>query len=310
MIRIRRPRPDAYSTAFTLHAIACAAVALALVALAPVANAWYGDSRVVIVLLTLAIISLVSGLRNFGMARYERALDFRPFFLMALARKSSSFLAGVGMALLVQDYRALLAGMLVGTVVDVCVDLQTDPVPAAIHPRVQEGSARLFGVVAGQSSRSDVWKRGLDLLVGQQLGAAALGKYAVALDLATMPTVEIVAPVMRAVFPGYMQMKDEVGRLYSAFLRVWGTIALIAIPAAVGTACVAEPLTSVLLGPKWHEAAQLIGRLAIIGAIEALNSCYWPMMLTRVGPKTVFMLSALGVILTSRHSVSLCGGSD
>jgi PST family polysaccharide transporter len=57
-------------------------------------------------------------------------------------------------------------------------------------------------------------------------------------------------------------------------------------------------LTSVLLGPKWHEAAQLIGALAIIGAIEALNSCYWPMMLARVGPKTVFMLSALGVILT------------
>jgi PST family polysaccharide transporter len=141
-------------------------------------------------------------------------------------------------------------------------------------------------------------KRGMDLLIGQQLGAAALGKYAVALDLATMPTAEIVAPVMRAVFPGYMQMKDEVGRLYSAFLRVWGVIALTAIPAAVGTACVAEQLTSVLLGPKWHEAAQLIGALAIIGAIEALNSCYWPMMLTRVGPKTVFMLSALGVILT------------
>jgi len=89
-----------------------------------------------------------------------------------------------------------------------------------------------------------------------------------------------------------------VGRLYSAFLRVWGAIALTAIPAAVGTACVAEQLTSVLLGPKWHEAAQLIGALAIIGAIEALNSCYWPMMLTRVGPKTVFVLSALGVILT------------
>src|SRR5512139_673312 len=64
LIRIRRPRPDAYSTAFTLHAAVCAAVAVALVSLAPVANAWYGDSRVVIVLLTLAVISLISGLRN------------------------------------------------------------------------------------------------------------------------------------------------------------------------------------------------------------------------------------------------------
>ena len=298
LIRMRRPRPDAYSTAFTLHAMMSAAVALSLVAVAPVASAWYQDSRVVVVLLTLATISLVSGLRNFGMARYERAMDFRPFFVMTLARKASSFLVGVGMALFVADYRALLAGMLVGTVVDIVLTYRL----TRFRPRFTLAYKKeVLGFSAwwlASRVAAMFGKRGLDLLVGQQLGAAVLGKYAVALDLATMPTAEIVAPVMRAVFPGYMQMKDEVGRLYSAFLRVWGAIALTAIPAAVGTACVAEQLTSVLLGPKWHDAAQLIGMLAIIGAIEALNSCYWPMMLTRVGPKTVFMLSALGVILT------------
>jgi len=298
LIRIRQPRPDAYSTAFTLHAIACAVVALALVALVPAANAWYGDSRVVIVLLTLAIISLVSGLRNFGMARYERALNFRPFFLMALARKSSSFLAGVGMALLVQDYRALLAGMLVGTVVDVSLTYRL----TRFRPRFTLSYKKeVLGFSAwwlASRIMAILGRRGQDLLIGQQLGPAVLGNYAVALDLATMPTVEIVSPVMRAVYPGYVQMKDEVDRLYFAFLKVWGAIALIAIPAAVGVACVAEPLTSVLLGPKWREAAQLMGALAVIGAIEALNSCYWPMLLTRLGPKTLFKLAGLGVCLT------------
>lgn len=297
LIRIRRPRPDAYSTAFTLHAVVCAAVALALVSLAPVANAWYGDSRVVIVLLTLAVISLVSGLRNFGMARYERALNFRPFFLMALARKSSSFLAGVGIALLVQDYRALLVGMLVGTVVDVSLTYRL----TRFRPRFTLAyKNEVLGFSAWWLASRVVTilgRRGQDLLIGQQFGAAVLGKYAVALDLATMPTVEIVAPVMRAVYPGYMQMKDEVDRLYFAFVKVWGTIALLAIPAAAGVAAVAELLTSVLLGPQWREAAQLMGALAVTGAIEALNSCYWPMLLTRLGPRTVFMLAGLGVCL-------------
>jgi O-antigen/teichoic acid export membrane protein len=141
-------------------------------------------------------------------------------------------------------------------------------------------------------------RRGQDLLIGQQLGAATLGQYAVALDLATMPTTEIVAPVMRAVYPGYMQMKDDVGRLYSAFVRVWGVIALLAIPSAVGIACIAPLMTVVVLGPKWLDAAPYMGALALIGALQALNSCYWPMLLTRLGPRTVFRLAALGVALT------------
>ncbi len=103
---------------------------------------------------------------------------------------------------------------------------------------------------------------------------------------------------MRAVYPGYMQMKDDVGRLYSAFVRVWGLIALLAIPSAVGTACLAELMTGVVLGPKWVAAAPLMGALAAIGALQALNSCYWPMLLTRLGPKTVFKLAAWGVGLT------------
>jgi len=138
-------------------------------------------------------------------------------------------------------------------------------------------------------------RRAQDILVGQQLGAAKLGQYAVALDLATMPTTEIVAPVMRAVYPGYMQMKGDVGRLYSAFVRIWGVIAILAIPSAVGVACLAELITQVVLGPKWLEAAPLMGGLAVIGAVQALNSCYWPMLLTRLGPKIVFKLAAWGV---------------
>jgi O-antigen/teichoic acid export membrane protein len=141
-------------------------------------------------------------------------------------------------------------------------------------------------------------RRGQDILVGQHAGAASLGQYAVALDLATMPTTEIVAPVMRAVYPGYMQMKDDVGRLYSAFIRVWGLVALIAIPSAVGIASLAPLMTQVVLGPKWSEAAPLMAALAAIGAVQALNSCYWPMLLTRLGPRTVFRLGTIGVALT------------
>ena len=56
--------------------------------------------------------SFVTGFRNSGLVRYERALDFRPFFTVALTRKLSSLVVAAGCALLWHDYRALLAGML------------------------------------------------------------------------------------------------------------------------------------------------------------------------------------------------------
>jgi O-antigen/teichoic acid export membrane protein len=213
-------RDRTYSTAFTLHAIACTGVAAVLVAVTPFAKAWYGDPRVVIVLLTLAVISVVSGLRNFGMARYERALDFRPFFLIALARKLSSFAAGVGVALLLHDYRALLAGMLVGTLVDVS-SRTGSPDSGPLFTLAYKDEVLAFSAWwLASRVMMILGRKGQLLLVGQQLGATALGKYAVALDLATTPTVEIIAPVMRAV-PGYMQMKDESVALF-AFLSKSG----------------------------------------------------------------------------------------
>jgi O-antigen/teichoic acid export membrane protein len=298
IIRMQRPQHAHYSSAFTLNAITSALVAVAMLIAIPVAQLWYDDARVAPVLATLAVMSLIGGFRNLGLARYERALDFRPFFLIALARKLSSFTIGAICALMWHDYRALLAGMLLGSIVEIAATYRL----TRFRPRFTLARAKeLMGFsvwwLAGEMATM-FGRRGQDLLIGQQLGAATLGQYAVALDLATMPTTEIVAPVMRAVYPGYMQMKDDVGRLYSAFVRVWGVVALLAIPSAVGIACIAPLMTLVVLGPKWLDAAPYMGALALIGALQALNSCYWPMLLTRLGPRTVFRLAALGVALT------------
>jgi lipopolysaccharide exporter len=298
IIRIRRPQHAHYSTAFTLNAMTSATVALVMLATIPIATAWYEDPRVVPVMVTLAAMNLLGGLRNLGLARYERAMAFRPFFLIALARKVSSFIVGIAAALIWRDYSALLAGMLAGTIVEIGATYRL----TNFRPRFTLSRSReLLGFSVwwlASEMITMLGRRGQDVFVGQELGASTLGKYAVALDLATLPTTEIVAPVMRAVYPGYVQMKDEVGRLYAAFVNVWGVVALLAIPSSVGIACLADPITSIVLGEKWAGAAPLIRVLAAVGAMQALHACYWPIMLTRLGPKTVFNLALWSVMLT------------
>ena len=216
---IRMPRRDhaAYSTAFTLNALTGTGVAVALLIAIPFALEWYGDHRVTLVLAVLAVISLIGGFRNSGLMRYERALDFRPFFVIALARKLSSLFVAVAFALIWQDYRALLAGMLASAAVETAMSYRL----TRFRPRLTlEKSRELFGFslwwLASQAAGM-LGRRGQDVLVGQRMGAAALGQYAVALDLSTMATTEIVAPIMRAIYPGYVHMRDDSGRIFSAF---------------------------------------------------------------------------------------------
>ena len=228
---IRMPRRDhgAYSTAFTLNALTGLGIALVLLIAIPFAQTWYDDARVTGVLVVLALVSLIAGLRNSGLVRYERALDFRPFFAIALARKSTSLVVGAACALLWRDYRALLAAMLAGAIVETAIGYRL----TRFRPRLTLEKAReLFGFSVWwlmSQAAGMLGRRGQDVIVGQRMGAESLGQYAVALDLSTMATTEIVAPVMRAIYPGYVLMKDDSGRFFSAFSRVWGVIALLAI---------------------------------------------------------------------------------
>lgn len=298
LIRMRGRSHAAYSTAFTLHVITGAVIALLLVAAIPLSVRWYDDARVSHVLLVLAASSFITGFRNPGLVRYERALRFRPFFAIALARKLASFGTGAVVALLVGDYRALLAGMLVGAIVETAITYRL----TRFRPRFTLARSReLLGFSIwwlGSQASMMLGRRGQDVLVGQRLGAEALGQYGVALDLATMPSTEIVAPLMRAVYPGYMQMQDDPGRLGSAFVRVWGIIALLTIPSATGIACLSGMVTDVVLGPKWQAAATLMAWLAPIGTLQAMVSCFWPILLTRRGPRANFRLAALGMLLS------------
>ncbi len=144
---IRMPRRDhgAYSTAFTLNALTGVGIALALLIAIPFAQAWYDDARVTGVLVVLALVSLIAGLRNSGLVRYERALDFRPFFAIALARKSTSLVVGAACALLWHDYRALLAAMLAGAIVETAITYRL----TRFRPRLTLEKAReLFGFSA------------------------------------------------------------------------------------------------------------------------------------------------------------------
>ncbi len=295
----------AYDTAWTLLIIANAIVSLILVALIPLALRWYDDPRVVPVMVALAFHAFLSSFRNVGYVLYEREMNFRPAFLMALWRKIASVLVAASAAYVLGNYWALLAGVLAGVVTEVAVSYWLFP----YRPRFSLArTSELMGFskwwLASQLT-GHLNRRGQDFLIGGQLGAERLGQYSVAFEFATLPTTEIVAPLTRAVLPGYVMLRENSSRMFGTFARVWGGVALVALPAAAGIFCLSELITKVILGPKWAGTEGLLGLLAFLGAAHAMSTNFWPLVLTLKGPKASFILAVVSLILTMPAFVAL-----
>ena len=289
---------DAYDTAWTLQIIANAIVAVLLVGITPVALHWYGEPRVATIMLVLAGVAFASSFRNVGLAMFEREMDFRPIFVTTMGRKIASVTVAIGVAAVLTNHWALLAGMVAGTLTDLALSYRVSP----FRPRLSlEKTRELMGFskwwLAAQfldlASR-----RGQDFFLGARLGPQRLGQYSVAYEFATLPTTEIVAAVGRALFPGYMKLKHEPGQMFAAFARVWAVVALITLPAAAGIYALAGPITLVVLGRKWAGTESLLGLLACLGVLHALGNTLWPLVLARGGAKAFFLLRLLGFILT------------
>ena len=272
LIQKQSPTRTDFDTAWTLNLSIAFCVAALTAALAVPVAGFYAEPRLVDVMLVLAIGWLIAGFENIGIVEFRRKMDFRSEFLFMAARRLITFVIGLTAAFALRSYWALVVGMLAGRVGGVVLSYLMH----SFRPRLCLRSARELirfssGILAVNALAAGL-ARVPHFFVGRLYGPEALGAYTVGSELAYMPSSELIAPINRAVFPGYSRLIDDVAKLREAYLDVASVIALVALPASVGVATIADPLVRVLLGLKWLDAAPVIQVLAAAGAIAAITS--------------------------------------
>jgi PST family polysaccharide transporter len=184
----------------------------------------------------------------------------------------SQVLIAVPLAFLWRSYWALIAGMIAGNVASLIVSYWMVP----RRPRFMLKSSRdLFsfsGWVALNNAITFMRNRAGDLIIGRIAGTRMLGLFNVAYEISNLPSTEMVAPINRAVFPGYVQLAQDPQQLRQAFRDVLSFVCLLTLPVCLGIAATADILVPVVLGDKWHEAAPLVALLAISGALTTLQA--------------------------------------
>lgn len=271
LIRHPDPQPSDFDTVWTLRALIGAALAAILFFAAPLGGEFFNQPLLTEVVRWLALRPLMVGLENPGIVWFRKNMEFHRDFEFLVLNKVASFVVTIALAAWLRDYWALVFGILAGGLVSLLQSYRMHP----YRPRPRLSNVRaawsysfwllVQHVLVFANDRLD------EVVVGRLKTTTDLGQYAVASDLAASPLREIVSPLSRALFPGFVLLASDQQALARSFGRVLAGVAIVAFSVSGGLAMVATDFTHVVLGPQWTPAAPLLRLLAVGAGFFALS---------------------------------------
>jgi lipopolysaccharide exporter len=258
LIRMGRPSRDYFDTAWTIEVIAGFVLFGLAVASAPLARIYFHSAKVELIIWVLSLGLLFEGFTNIGIVFFRIDFNFAKDFKYFVCRKLSDVVLGLSCVLALRNVWGLAIGVVLSKAAAVALSYGMHP----FRPRFRLNRAReiwsysswMLVIAHGRhfAAKTD------EYVVGAIGSAATMGAYTVGADISVTPTVDLVHPVMRAIFPVYSRLLSDPLRLRSAAFLLIAATATVCLATGPGVAGIARELTLLLLGPQWREAASLV----------------------------------------------------
>ena len=302
-------------TAFTLNVLRGLLLAILMIAAAWPLAMLYSDERLFALLLALALVPLVLGLRSPMMVIFVREVNYVPVTVLEAVAKFVATGLGLTTAIIWESYWAIVVTMVVPPIITTPVSY----ILAPHRPRFGLSRARdivsfagwvtvgrFFATANGEADR---------FFIGGIIGTAAVGYFSMARSIATLASWAIGAPLVQALYPGFSRVQDGDKRLKMAYLRSQALVFACLAPMGVGIALLARPFILLVLGEKWVETVPLLQILAPAGAIAALGMPAQALVMAINKPKrlairdgAIFFL-AIPVIILAAYFYGLLGAA-
>lgn len=238
---------------------------LLLMALTPLVVWVFSEPRLGALSLTMGLLLPLTALATVPDAMARRQLAFKPLSLIELGTQTGGALATLAAALNGLGVWALVTGHLGGaTLRALLLGLHF----GGVWPRfVLRGQRELLGFGASLTLNRTVWyfTGQADVFVaGRLLGQQALGYYAVALNLATMPMQKLMQMGNQVAYSAFSKLQQEPQRRNAALLRSSSLLSGLAVALLWGLAGTAPELLPLLLGPTWEPAVLPLQLIALV----------------------------------------------
>jgi O-antigen/teichoic acid export membrane protein len=251
------------SLVLTLLVIACAY---------PLAS-FYGQPRLRVIIPVLSMSVLIQGFQNVGLVILRKQIGFARIFWYELATNIGGIVVTIGLVLVLRNVWGLVAGVLSTTALSVFLSyifhsyrprLSFDK--TAFQRALNFGKFALVIAVA-----SYITTMADNVMVGRLLGASALGNYALAYNLASVPIGVLVYALGRVLFPAYAEIAEHRPHdLERTFTKVFTICSLILISITVPIFLLADEIVQMLFGPSWATAGSVLKVLSLIIPLRGL----------------------------------------
>ncbi len=310
LIQRQTSERDYYDTAWSFNVCMGVISATILFLIAPFVADFYNEDRLVAVLHVLAIGTFITSLENIGMVDFRKNLEFHKEFSYVFFRKIAGFIVVLIVAYSYRSYWALILGTMAAHTAGLIISYIIHPYrPTLCFKAAKE----LFSFSSWLFVNNVLFftkLRSADFVIGRILGGHALGIFSIAYEISNMPTTELIAPINRAVFPGYAKMKN-IAELRQGFLDVVGLIFCFSLPVGMGLSVTAPIFIPILLGDKWYEIIPVVQLLAFFGVVTAMQTNLGHVLLAMGKPRILTLLAAVQISLlvpflvfqTSSHGI-------
>ena len=174
--------------------------------------------------------------------------------------------------LILKDYRALVLGVVSGYVAGVVLSYVMHPYRPKINKTKIKEIWQITKWLMLTSIGSFLLRRSDEVIASRLAVTKDYGIYHVGADLGRLPVSELGPAMMRAFLPVLSSIQGDVNRTNAAVLKTLSAINVITIPVGLGIAAIAIPLTEVILGEKWREAAPFVAVYSMVAAVQFIIS--------------------------------------
>lgn len=293
-----RKLEDLLDSAWIVSIVRGVAIAI-LIGLSAYPLSWYfHDSRVVPLVLLIAVAPLLRGFVNPMIVTFVKELDFRREFYFRSASAIVDVTAAVTIGVLTHSPAAFVGALLLSATSDLILSFAF----TTIRPRFRFLSNYLREIVGYGKwvtiSGIAYWIADQldDFVVGRIYGTTSLGIYQAGYKIATLPVTEISGTVNQVAFPTLSKVREDRQKLRHAFLVSALSSNAFGLTLAVIVGFFPGLIVNTFLGPAWEPVIPIVRILALFGALRTAESSFQPLFLATGKPNIPSMGNVIKVI--------------
>ena len=246
-----------------------AAITLLIAASAPLLAQLFHEPRLAWPVACASLQILIGAIAIVPAGMWARELTFRPLAKIEMTTGVINIAVTLLLALKGMGVWALVIGTLAGACARSTALLAFGQRVRPIFSAHGIGEHLKYGLTLVGNRVSYIVLVQSDILIGSAfLSTTEIGRYSVAMQLATLPMSKVMGTITQIMLPAVARQQHDRPRVQQNLLKSVGLVSTVAFPALWGISAVAPELVQVLFGPKWAALAPALALLPLIVPIR------------------------------------------